>query len=44
MKDLFNYLKDSDELTLIKKVVFFIMKWNSFILLDGNGRMGKAKH
>ena len=31
MKDLFQYLKKSDEIELIK-VVFFITKWNLYIL------------
>ncbi len=31
MKELFDYLKDSEELTLIK-FAYFIMKWGLFIL------------
>ena len=32
IKDLFLYLKDKKELTIIKSCVFRIMKWNLFIL------------
>ncbi|HCA82963.1 MAG TPA: cell filamentation protein Fic [Flavobacteriales bacterium] len=41
MKDLFKFLKNSDELTLIKSCVF--KKFKKFIhpFLDGNGRMGR---
>jgi Fic family protein len=40
MKDLFEYLKDDEELTLIKSCVFHY-EMSSYILLDGNGRMGR---
>lgn len=41
MNDLFEYLKDSDELTLIKSCVFHYEMEFIHPLLEGNGRMGR---
>lgn len=41
MKDLFEYLKHSDELTLIKSCVFHYEMEFIHPFLDGNGRMGR---
>ena len=41
MKDLFEYLKKSDEIELIKSCVFNYEMQFKHPFLDGNGRMGR---
>jgi Fic family protein len=41
MKDLFDYLNDSEEITLIKSCVFHYEMEFIHPFLDGNGRMGR---
>jgi Fic family protein len=41
MKDLFDYLNDSDEITLIKSCVFHYEMEFIHPFIDGNGRMGR---
>ncbi len=41
MKELFDYLKDSEELTLIKSCIFHYEMEFIHPFLDGNGRMGR---
>jgi Fic family protein len=44
MKDLFKYLKDDQELTLIKSCVFHYEMEFIHPFIDGNGRMGRLWH